>query len=58
MSKHHRSTMPSSASARIRASSIAAQNASAGMPRDTCEYGVTVSSAYRTCWRASSRPTS
>ena len=45
----------SRARAPIRASSIASQNASTGIPRLTEVYGVNVSSAYRTCWWASSR---
>ena len=45
MSKHQRSWIPKSSAARRRASSTASQNASAGMPRITDEYGVRVSSA-------------
>ena len=37
---------------------MASQKASAAMPRWMEEYGVTVSSAYRTCWAASSWATS
>lgn len=58
MSKHHRSTVPNSASAALRASSIAAMKASSSIPRRVEENGVMVSSAYRTCCRARSRATS
>lgn len=58
MSKHQRSTVPNSASAALRASSIAAMKPLSSMPRRVEENGVMVSSAYRTCWRASSRATS
>ena len=55
MSKHQRSTVPSSASAALRASSIASMKARSSMPRRVEENGVMVSSAYRTCCRAMSR---
>lgn len=45
MSKHQRSTTPSSDSAVLRASSIASTNAASGMPRLVELKGVTVSSA-------------
>ncbi len=57
MSKHQRSTTPRSFSAALRASSMASMKATSGMPRLTEEYGVTVSSAYRICWRAMSSAT-
>ncbi len=55
MSKHQRSTVPNSASADLRASSIASMKARSSMPRRVEENGVTVSSAYRICCRAMSR---
>ncbi len=55
MSKHQRRVRSRSASMARRASSTASQNASAAIPRVTDEYGVRVSSAYRTFWSA--RPT-
>lgn len=55
MSKHQRRTVPNSASADLRASSIAAMKARSSMPRRVEEYGVMVSSAYRMFCRAMSR---
>ena len=58
MSKHQRSSMPWSRAARLRASSTASQYASAGMPRVIDEYGLSVTSAYRTDWAARPAPMS
>ncbi len=45
MSKHQRSTVPKSASAAVRASSIASMKAPSSIPRRVDENGVIVSSA-------------
>lgn len=54
MSKHQRRTTPSSASAALRASSIASMKPCSGIPRRVELNGVTVSSAYRMFCRAMS----